>query len=77
MDFVARHPTGDEELIQVCADATAAAVSERELRALIEAGQLHPMARRRLEKAAIDPDSRRIAGRGTAGHHRAAGANGC
>jgi len=54
VDFFVRHPTGEEELIQVCADATAVAVSERELRALGEAGRLHPKARRRLLTATRD-----------------------
>ena len=49
-----RHPTGDVELIQVCADAREAAVSERELRALLEAGRLYPKAIRRLLTATLD-----------------------
>lgn len=48
VDFLARHPTGAEELIQVCTDATDPATSERELRALEEGGRLHPKATKRL-----------------------------
>ena len=39
---------GEAELIQVCADATEPATSARELRALHEAGRLHPEVKRRL-----------------------------
>ena len=48
VDFLARSPTGEAELIQVCADATGSATAARELRALEEAGELHPEAKRRL-----------------------------
>lgn len=48
VDFLARDPTGEEELIQVCADATDPATGERELRALDEAGRLYPKASKRL-----------------------------
>ncbi len=48
VDFLARHPTGEAELIQVCADATGSAAAARELRALDEAGSLYPEATRRL-----------------------------
>ncbi len=48
VDFLARRPTGEDELIQVCADATDAATAERELRALDEAGRLYPKATKRL-----------------------------
>lgn len=48
VDFLARHPTGEGELIQVCADATDPATGERELRALDEAGRLYPKASKRL-----------------------------
>lgn len=48
VDFLARHPTGEEELIQVCADATGFETAQRELRALVEAGLQHPGATRRL-----------------------------
>src|SRR5882724_2030942 len=48
VDFVVRSANGETELIQVCADATEAAVAERELRALEEAGPLFPQAGKRL-----------------------------
>lgn len=48
VDFLARFPAGDSELIQVCADPTSPAVAEREIRALEEAGRLVPQASRRL-----------------------------
>lgn len=48
VDFLARGPAGDTELIQVCADPTSPAVAEREIRALEEAGRLFPQATRRL-----------------------------
>ena len=48
VDFLTRRPGGGEELIQVTADATDAATSARELRALHEAGRMYPKAQRRL-----------------------------
>jgi predicted AAA+ superfamily ATPase len=48
VDFIARHPGGDVELIQVTADAEHTGTAERELRALLEAGKSHPEATRRL-----------------------------
>jgi hypothetical protein len=48
VDFFARYPFGEGELIQVCADTTAAETAGRELRALMEAGRLFPRARKRL-----------------------------
>jgi predicted AAA+ superfamily ATPase len=48
VDFLARGPAGEAELIQVCADATDSATAGPELRALEEAGKVHPEARRRL-----------------------------
>jgi predicted AAA+ superfamily ATPase len=48
VDFLARSPTGDMELIQVCADPTEPATAEREIRALEEAGALFPEATIRL-----------------------------
>ncbi len=48
VDFLARNMAGDAELIQVCADASAPATAERELRALLDAGEMHPNARKRL-----------------------------
>jgi len=48
VDFLARGPDGQAELIQVCADASDPLTAARELRALDEAGALHPDARKRL-----------------------------
>lgn len=48
VDFLARGPEGEVELIQVCADASDQATGARELRALVEAGERHPNARQRL-----------------------------
>jgi hypothetical protein len=48
VDFLARYPEGDQELIQVCAEAREPATAERELRALAEAGRAFPKARRLL-----------------------------
>lgn len=48
VDFLARDYEGNDELIQVCADASAAATLERELRGLRAAAQDHPQARRTL-----------------------------
>ncbi len=48
VDFLARGPTGEIELIQVCADTTHAETLNRELRALEEAGRVFPKAHRRL-----------------------------
>jgi predicted AAA+ superfamily ATPase len=48
VDFLARSPGGDMELIQVCADASDPSTAERELRALVEAGDRFPQARKRL-----------------------------
>jgi len=48
VDFLARDHDGHDELIQVCADLSAANTIERELRALRAAGQVHPRARRTL-----------------------------
>jgi hypothetical protein len=45
VDFQARFPSGEENLIQVCADAGAHTV-ERELRALEEAGRQSPRTRK-------------------------------
>ncbi|MBE0567984.1 MAG: ATP-binding protein [Krumholzibacteria bacterium] len=42
VDFLAREPGGAAFLIQVCADASAAATAERELRALAEGARAHP-----------------------------------
>lgn len=48
VDFHARFPTGEEELIQVCADLAATDTTARELRALEEAAKAYPRAKRRL-----------------------------
>jgi hypothetical protein len=48
VDFLARSPTGEMELLQVASDATEPSTAERELRALEEAGRLYPKAVRRL-----------------------------
>lgn len=48
VDFLARYPSGETELIQVCADATASETAERELRALVAAGKRFPEARKML-----------------------------
>jgi len=48
VDFLVRSANGETELVQVFADATEAAVAERELRALEEAGPLFPQAGKRL-----------------------------
>ena len=44
MDFFARAPAGDATLIQVCADVSAPATYEREIRALAAAAAEHPEA---------------------------------
>ena len=46
VDFLARGRTGNEELIQVCADPSDPGTKERELRALIEASAEHPRAKK-------------------------------
>jgi len=48
VDFLARGPAGEQELIQVCADASEPATANRELRALMAAGEMYPSARQRL-----------------------------
>ena len=48
VDFLARGPADELELIQVCADASDPATATRELRALIAAGEAYPRARLRL-----------------------------
>jgi predicted AAA+ superfamily ATPase len=48
VDFFARYPAGGEELVQVCADPSAAATLARELRSLEEAEGEYPDATRRL-----------------------------
>lgn len=46
VDFLARHPDGRQELIQVCADASDSATWQRETRALDAAHGEHPRAER-------------------------------
>ena len=48
VDFLARYPSGRQDLIQVCAEAAAPDTAERELRALVEAGREFPRAHKRL-----------------------------
>ena len=48
VDFLVRYGTGGEELLQVCADPSAQATRDRELRALEVAARDHPRAERRL-----------------------------
>ncbi len=48
VDFHARYLAGGEELVQVCADPSAAETMDRELRALTEAAVEYPRATRRL-----------------------------
>ncbi len=55
VDFLARHPAGGEELIQVCAEVSDPATLERELRGLQAAGREHPRAAKRL--LALDRDA--------------------
>ncbi|MDA8142044.1 MAG: ATP-binding protein [Desulfobacteraceae bacterium] len=48
VDFLAQYPSGEHELIQVCADAAAPDTAQRELRALEAAGRQLPAARKLL-----------------------------
>jgi predicted AAA+ superfamily ATPase len=48
IDFLARPPGGQPELLQICADASSPDTLARELRAFEEASQLHPEATKRL-----------------------------
>jgi hypothetical protein len=48
VDFLARYPTGTEELIQVSADLTEPTTRERELRALAAASKQYPRATQRI-----------------------------
>jgi predicted AAA+ superfamily ATPase len=45
VDFLSRRPTGEEELIQVCADVSSRDTLSREIRALAEACREHPRAK--------------------------------
>ena len=44
VDFLVRHPSGRQDLIQVCADLAHPATRERETRALLDAAREHPKA---------------------------------
>jgi len=55
VDFLARHPDGHEELVQVCADLEAPSTRLREVRALVEASREHPRAS--LHLVTLDPDA--------------------
>ncbi len=48
VDFLALYPSGDSELIQVCADASIVDTAQRELRGLKTAGRKFPKARKLL-----------------------------
>ena len=48
VDFMSRNPLGEQELIQVCVDASDYETAKRELRALEEAGEEFPNAKKRL-----------------------------
>ncbi len=64
VDFLARHPDGREDLIQVCANIDDANTLQRELRALDEAATEHPRAQRLLivlDKPAAPPPIEGIA----------------
>ncbi len=60
VDFLARYPSGEAELIQVCADAGAPQTAERKLRALAAAGAVFPQARKRLLTLTADGLPRRL-----------------
>lgn len=55
VDFLARSASGRMELIQVCADLTSSEACNRELRALLAAGQAYPEAAKRLLTLTRDP----------------------
>jgi len=55
VDFLARYPTGREELVQVCASLDDPATRERETRALVEAARQHPRAGLHLVSLHIPP----------------------
>jgi len=54
VDFLARYPSGEMDLIQVCTDAGDPDTARRELRALVEAGRLFPQARKYLLTLTMD-----------------------
>jgi len=55
VDFLARHPEGGEDLIQVCAEVDSPATVERETRALLEAAREHRRAK--LHLITLTPES--------------------
>lgn len=55
VDFLARSASGDTELIQVAAELADSATAEREFRALAEAGEMFPEARKRLLTLTREP----------------------
>ena len=60
VDFLARAPGGDAELIQVCADASDPVTAEREIRALLDAAPRGAVAHRRLltlTRAGLPPEA--------------------
>lgn len=61
VDFLARHPAADHELIQVCAEVTDESTRLRELRALDAAAAEHPRATQRL--LVLDRDARALMGK--------------
>lgn len=69
VDFLARYPTGTEELIQVCADASSPETRLRELRGLAAAAKEHPQAAQRL--LVLDRDAAAVVGAPEAGTPRA------
>ena len=54
VDFLARDPEGNEQLVQVCADASDPSTANRELRALHEAGEMFPRAQKKLLTLTLD-----------------------
>lgn len=54
VDFLARYPSGEMDLIQVCTDVRDPETSRRELRALLEAGRLFPQADKYLLTLTMD-----------------------
>lgn len=60
VDFLARYPSGETELIQACANAGAPQTAERELRSLVEAGVSFPEARKLLLTLTADGLPRRL-----------------
>ncbi len=66
VDFLARYPGRGEELIQVAAEMTDAATRDREMRALVEAREVHPRAS--LHLVALEPEDVGEVPRGVAVH---------